>query len=587
MGSNYSIHHDEDSSSSSHCLKQILEIKEMINRKCDCYVAAIEHTTSPVDNKLQKLRQEISSALIPLRDIEEIQNLGMLGMAAVLEDIESYANTQKHAIQRLLDIISETESVFESITLKSIYPIETNMLPETAAGTAPASDDDLDLFLDQISMNEIRNKIESLVSSYAAELSELDLLPRHQKIKRIDELQRLLFKVGEATVSEAISSFISELKDAAIEEIDNDLTQDMLSGDFSQIEFVQATLQHLIVKATVTRRSLEQLPFSRRYEIEVAQEEIATHVDQLIRRIQLNYVHSPEELAVVMNLQLPPGYEEEEEGEGESFEDEEGGRETAEQEQILIGNSDDDNDSDELDQSTVVEQLECSDDGDEEDGAAEGTEEEGDEQEREQAKEEEQQANGEAASGPAGEVETVISVVNTLKENIETLKHALGPFSSSPSPKKRPHDEREIVLRQESEVIIDLAEETYGDEEDAPLSQLSQSATQLNDSDPFAETVSLGTRSSRRKTVEMKSRIYSRINPPSPEALTLTHGSEVDEESDAPSERSYNTRHRSSTTAPALASASKRRRMTDDDMSGTESVTSSVGGRRQTRVMRG
>jgi hypothetical protein len=577
MGSNYSIHHDEDSSSSTHCLKHILQIKETIDRKCDCYVAAIEHTTSPVDIKLQKLRHEISDILIPLRDIDEIQNLGMLGMAAVLEDIENYANTQKHVIQRLLDIISETESVFEAITMKSLYPTESNMILAnwSDAANGGSSDDDQDLFLDEISMTEIRNKIESLVSSYATELGELDLLTRPQKIKRTDELMRLLLKVGEATVSDAVSVFISELKDAAVEEIDNDLTQDMLSGDFSQIDFVQATLQHIIIKATITRRSLQQLPFSRRSEIEAAQDEIATHVDQLIRRIQLNYVHSPEELAVVMNLQLPPGYEEDGEGEEEGS-DERIGNGRGEHEQILIGNSDDEEgdegeDSDELDQSTVVEHLEGSEEGDDEDGGegereGEGgcTEDEGDEE----------------------QVETVLSVVNTLKENIETLKHALGPFSNSPSPKKRPHEE--VIFRRESEVIIDLAEETFEQDDDEGLlsSQLSQSATQLNDPEPTPGSIPTRS-SSRRKTIEMKSRIYSRINPPSPETLT-GGGSEVDEESDAYSERSYNTRHRSSTnTATAGASASKRRRMTDDEMSGTESVTSSVGGRRQTRVMKG
>jgi hypothetical protein len=610
MGSNQSLQHSDDETASLDCLQHINTLKQQILRKCHCYLASIEHTNSVVDIKLSKLREEISSLIIPLREIPVIQGLGMLGMAAILEDIEIFANTQKHAIQRLLDILHETQGTFEKITTTTLWP-------SSEGGAGDGNKEDQDIFLDEVCMNEIRLTIESLLQSYANELDELDLT-EEIKNKRCSELERLLFKLGESTVSEAVNDFIYELKDAAIEEIDNDLTQDMLSGDFSNPEFVKATLQHIIIKSSITRDSLEQLPFSRRIELETAQEEIAAHVDQLIRRIQLNYIHSPEELAVVMNLQLPEDYEE----------DHDCGDPSCEHDQILIGNSDED--SDEFDQSTVVEQLEGNDeedevDDDEEDaaGAADLTEDEDkkteqgdddDEEEEEEETEKMEETNGkhqvatETEVGEVGDVDEVLAFAHNVRDSIENLKQALGPFScsslSSPSPYSSPlkRQTTEIV-----DVVIDLADDeqqplTQEDQvEDPPILSQSHEEEQEGEGESRGrdDDVPSSTKRSRRKTVEMKgkSRNYSRIDPPSPTEL---RGSELEEESDAPSERSHNTRRRTATRATAGGlggeeSSSKRRRTAgtggvavEDEVSEGESVTSSMSGRRrQTRVMKG
>lgn len=533
MGTSQStFQHNDDHTTSSDCLQHINLIKNYIIRKCDAYVAYVEHTNSTVDIKLTKLREEISGLITPLRDIPAIQKLGMLGMAAVLEDIENYANTHKHVIQRLLDILHDSQSTFEKISTTHLWPT-TDLNVNNSSDSQEAA-----YYLDEVCMNEIRITIEKLLENYEKELEDLDL-PESMKLKRCEELQRLLFKLGETTITEAVNDFIYELKDAAIEEIDNDLTQDMLSGDFSNAEYVKATLQHIIIKSTITRDSLDQLPFSRRIELETAQDEIAAHVDQLIRRIQLNYVHSPEELAIVMNLHLPEEYENSDGSTSVHIEHE--------QPQILIENSD--CDSDEFDQSTVVEQLEGNDEEDENDDA---------DTEEETKTEQENDENGTQVDNG---VEDVVAFVNTVKDNIETLKQVLGPFSGSPM--KQP-------TSAELDIVIDLAD----DVETQPETQ---------DDVPSRRT--------RRKTIEMKKTgIYSRITPPSPEEI---HGSELDE-SDAPSERSQSTRRRASTRADTEEVSSKRRRVgrkansnNVDDVSESESVSSSVAGRsrRQTRVM--
>jgi hypothetical protein len=587
MGSNQSLQHSDDETASFDCLQQINLLKQQILRKCNCYLASIEHTNSVVDIKLSKLREEISSIIIPLRDIPVIQNLGMLGMAAVLEDIEIFANTQKHAIQRLLDILHETQGTFEKITTTALWP-----------SSEENEGEEKDIFLDEVCMTQIRLTIESLILNYANELAELDLTD-DLKLKRCSELERLLFKLGESTVSEAVNDFIYELKDAAIEEIDNDLTQDMLSGDFSNPEFVKATLQHIIIKSSITRESLEQLPFSRRIELETAQEEIAAHVDQLIRRIQLNYIHSPEELAIVMNLQLPEEYEQLSEENGHHRDDP-----SCEHDQILIGNSDEDS-NDEFDQSTVVEQLEGNEEEDEVDGDTEDEDEKKTEQEEDGNQEEEEetkmmeQTNGnhhaeeerkEEQEGVGG-VDEVMAFAHNVRESIENSKYGLGPFSSSPLKRQS----TEIV-----DVVINLAEEgTQSDQDQHQQLSLTQEdeETPLTLSQSHDEDNSTSRRT-RRKTVEMKGKVssrgnYSRIEPPSPPEI---HGSELEEDSDAPSERSRSTRRRTNTRAAATIageeSSSKRRRTTasaspEDEVSEGESVTSSMSGRRQTRVMKG
>lgn len=539
MGITQSLQHDDDETNSVDCIQHINTIKNQIIRKCDCYVASIENTNSVVDVKLIKLREEISSLIHPLRNVPIIQKLGMLGMAAVLEDIENFANTHKHIIQRLLDILHESQTTFEKISTTYLWP--TTDLNVTNSSTT--NSEDL-YYLDEVCMNEIRVTIEKLLENYAKELEDLDITTS-LKQKRCDELQRLLFKLGESTINEAVNDFIYELKDAAIEEIDNDLTQDMLSGDFSNAEFVKATLQHIIIKSTITRDSLDQLPFSRRIELETAQDEIAAHVDQLIRRIQLNYVHSPEELSIVMNLHLPEDYDNNDGGTSVHIEND----------QILIGNSDDD--SDEFDQSTVVEQLEGNDEEDDNDDDADTEEEE--------EKKTEQKNDANVTESPNNHaVEDVVAFVNTVKDNIETLKQVLGPFSGSPM--------KPQTTTEEIDVVIDLAD----DSESQPATNEDQ------------QTLSQQARRTRRKTVEIqgKSRNYSRINPPSPNDI---HGSELDE-SDVPSERSYNTRRRT-TRADTEETSSKRRRVSVNrnggDVSESESVASSVASRsrRQTRVM--
>ena len=279
-----------NSTSSELAEEEAKKVKEAIARKCDCYVISIEHTNSVVDVKLNGLRKEISDLVDPLREMPCVQELGLLGMSAILEDVENFANEHKFLIKRMLDIMFQTQNEFEEMCQRHMN--------ETS--TEEAQDDEM---LDEDCMAEMRAAIENIVRGYETELDSMGI-PLSYQAKRGDELRRLLFKLAESTVSETVEGFVQELKEYAMEEIDNDLCLGMMSGQFTDATAAKEALRRIISKSIIARASLEALPFSRRIDIEAAQDEVALHVDQLVRRIQMNHVHSAEELVSVMNIDM-------------------------------------------------------------------------------------------------------------------------------------------------------------------------------------------------------------------------------------------------------------------------------------------
>jgi len=571
-------------------INEINIIKKQIIRKCNCYVSSIENTHSLLDNNLNILREEISNIILPLRENKQVKDLGMLGMAALLEDIEIFANTHKFTIQRLIDILSDSQKLFEGITRKYLWPDENNNENNNDNND---NENKSGLYLDERCMKEIRISIEDILTNYSKELSDLDITESLQEI-RCNELQRLLFKVGESIVSESVEYFIAELKNAAIEEIDNDLSQDMFSGEFSNPEFVRSSLQHLIIKSIVTQRSLESLPFSRRLEIDSAKDEISTHVDQIIRRIQLNYIHSPQDLEIVTNLALPESLLENDLN-GEHDENEQHN----EHEQILIENSNDESEDGLDEQSTVVEKLESS-DSDEEDDEDKGNQKEhNDNNTSVNANHDHNNHNNqvdievsnqsihihkkleddEIFVAALQDINDISNNNNNHNNNRTNSNMFVGPFSNSP----------QLKSKNDIDIVIDLV----GDSQTITPTGSAQSTQQDLDT---IEDIPVIDRKSKRKTLEMKGRsrnTYARINPPSPNNRNT--GSDADE-SDAPSEHSYNTRQRKTVSNHQSSddnkesgdgsTSSKRRRTLknhsdghgDGEISGSESVASSVGG---------
>jgi len=257
--------------------------------------------------------------MLPLRSMQSVTGLGLLGMSAVLEDVENFANTHKHIIKRMYTILFNTQSTFMEIVQRHLD------IDNCESGTD-------ENFVDESSMSEMRAVVEGITASFDDELEELGVsLP--VKSQRSEELSRLLFKLAESTVSEGVDEIVSAMKCVATDEIDQDIGQAMVSGEFTDADQVKENLQQVVLKSSAFIASLEALPFARRLEIEDAQDELRTHVDQLVRRIQMNHVHSPEDLAVVMNLHVF-GSSSDSSSEGDSSDEE--SEETEEEQQVVV-----------------------------------------------------------------------------------------------------------------------------------------------------------------------------------------------------------------------------------------------------------
>lgn len=262
----------------------------MIDRKCNSYVMSVEHTNSVVDITLDGLRKEIFALIEPLRSSKHFVDLGMEDMSEVLQLVEHHGNTQKFAIQRMLDIMFEAQTTFEEMCDSTMANADVDDLPE--------------VLLDEGCMTRIRHVIENLLIAYETELKSKDVCFEMAQ-QRCAELHRLLFKLAEVVVSDMVDSTVSEMKDAFLEDIDNMICLSMMSGEFKYALAAKECLQNIISKSIVARVSLEALPFSRRVEVEAGQDEIEQFVDDLVRKVQMH--HSNEEtqhFEQLMNLNM-------------------------------------------------------------------------------------------------------------------------------------------------------------------------------------------------------------------------------------------------------------------------------------------
>ena len=155
-------------------------------------------------------------------------------------------------------------------------------------------DDVPEVLLDEGIMIRMRLIIENLLHVYNQELQVKDVSEAMVQ-QRCDELHRLLFKLAEVTVSEMVDATVSEMKVTFLEDIKHMIRSKLLAGQFKQALIAKECLQTILSKSLIARVSLEALPFSRRLEVEAAQEEIEQVVDDLIRKVQL--YHSNEATA--------------------------------------------------------------------------------------------------------------------------------------------------------------------------------------------------------------------------------------------------------------------------------------------------
>lgn len=99
---------------------------------------------------------------------------------------------------------------------------------------------------------------------------------------RVSTFRRMLFEAAEAAVTDAVTEWINDCKNSALEDIDNILCMAMTRGAFdgSDIQTTRDVLKAIILINKTTRDALDNMPFPSKPELlEAAQEVGSLNVD--------------------------------------------------------------------------------------------------------------------------------------------------------------------------------------------------------------------------------------------------------------------------------------------------------------------
>jgi hypothetical protein len=267
-------------------IKEADEIKILVTRKCNSYVVGVENTTVVVNVELTDLKQELSELILPFQDRPYRSEVGLLQMSGIIEDLERHANCHKHAIYVMLQILNECQSNFEGITSARM---DIRRRDEIVSDTAVS--------------NELRLEVEKVLVAYEEEARESGCWDE-LVVQRRDELERMLFKLGDSIIIQVQENIVNEYKNNAFEQIDTILVSEMCDGTFADPESARSLLQSFVTVCSMTREALDELPFLHRVPIERAQDKLSEHVEDLIRRIQMVYAYNfnPAAMTLVIDL---------------------------------------------------------------------------------------------------------------------------------------------------------------------------------------------------------------------------------------------------------------------------------------------
>ena len=157
---------------------------------------------------------------------------------------------------------------------------------------------------DHDALQEMRKLSMKLIDDYIQDLHDISF-PPYLVAFYIASLRRMLYKGCDSILKEAISDFLRDCRDTALEEIDNIYCLGMTQGSFdgTSVEACRENLQLTILLNAEMREALFDLPFSHDL-IEKVQEDIQEHVQQIIRQVQLQFANRPEFLESIMDLDV-------------------------------------------------------------------------------------------------------------------------------------------------------------------------------------------------------------------------------------------------------------------------------------------
>lgn len=280
---------------------KLASVKEEIRVICDEYISFVQYTSAMIDVTLDSLDQEVQGYL---QDAKKEHNFSEDDM----KELESYWNNQRVSVLKLFEILAETHYNIEGLVQPSVFDCE-------ELGDF-ISDDEL--------LHQTRPYITKALEQYSHEMNEVSL-PNEIIESRKKSLKVCLYKLADEVVSEAIEEFITDCKEALLEELDNMLcigiTTDALNG--TSIDSTRSLLKGIINVYKHARELMDEFPFNSKLDVIAnAQGEVANAVTDLMRRIQMTFIHNPEFLEQIMDFDIIDDVNIEDYDEDEQVEDE-------------------------------------------------------------------------------------------------------------------------------------------------------------------------------------------------------------------------------------------------------------------------
>ena len=201
--------------------------------------------------------------------------------------LEKTSNMQKYSVRRLFEILSDAYDSFEEI-----------------ASSISTCENEDDMVSDHDVLLEMRKLSMTLIDGYIKDLHDISF-PPYLVAFYIASLRRMLYKGCDSILKEAITDYLGECRDTALEEIDNIYCLGMTQGTFdgSDVEACRETLQLMILINSEMRDALYDLPFSHEL-IQGVQDDIQEHVQLIIRQVQLQFADKPDFLEAIMDLDV-------------------------------------------------------------------------------------------------------------------------------------------------------------------------------------------------------------------------------------------------------------------------------------------
>ncbi len=257
--------------------------KEELGVICDEYISFVQYTSAMIDVTLDSLDLEVQGFL---QDTKKVNNFTDGDMS----ELESYWHNQRVSVLKLFEILAEAHHNIEGLVQPSVFDCEEL--------TDFISDDEL--------LHQTRPYITKALEQYCEEMKEVSLADEIIESRK-KSLKVRLYKLADEVVSEAIEEFISDCKEACLEELDNMLcigiTTDALNG--ASIDSTRSLLKGIINVYKHARELMDEFPFNSKLDVIAnAQREVANAVTDLMRRIQMTFIHNPTFLDQIMDFDV-------------------------------------------------------------------------------------------------------------------------------------------------------------------------------------------------------------------------------------------------------------------------------------------